>query len=160
MEIVHSDHTRIVLRNRDGKVISQGETGHYVFSFSLLHWPTNKDRQYVLHLADGKIRLFDFLGNTVAEYRAPLSEELLHVYGTMVKLSPNQAEYFAAIVQYRRLKRSVLYMYDNVAELVYQEVLPECYSSIAAMASADKQAETLLVGGNGEVLQYRLAVAR
>lgn len=154
-KILYSDFSRIVLRNADGSIVSQGDTGRYIGNFSVLHWPTKRDRPYLVHLADGIITLFDFFGKQVAVYGAPASEDLRIVHGVTVKLRANEIEYFAALVENTLLERSVLYVYDPARILVYQEVLPEAFTSITTMPLGNTGLEAVLIGGKGKVLEYR-----
>lgn len=155
LDIVYDDHSQLVLLDSSsGRIISQNETGHYIGPFSLVRWPTTSGREYVLHKIGDRIILIDFAGKTVAEYRAPLSPRLLDVYGTTVKLRSSEASCFAAVAVDSSMKRSVLYIYDSAGELIYQELLAQICSSIAAFPLGESGTEALLLGGEGRVLQY------
>jgi hypothetical protein len=157
-EIVHDDETKIVVRDSTGKIIKEGDTGHYLRGFSLTRWVTPESPLYVLSMSSGKIRLFDFEGVLKKELDAPLSEHLFKVYGIPIQCKENGSLYFAVLAEYKVSKRSIIYIYNSEGTLVYQEVLPEACSSIAALSPDDSGSESILLGGEGKILQYKIAI--
>jgi hypothetical protein len=61
----------------------------------------------------------------------------------------------AVIASWRPWQRSVLYVYEPSGGLVYQEVFEGTYQAIAAQRLVDENADTLLLGGEGQVWAYR-----
>lgn len=156
LEIVHSNAAgQIMVRDKDGKVISRAKPAAYFSSFSLCQWPTKHDRQYALLSEDDTIWLFDYDGKVASQFRAPKCGTLGHAWGTPVKLSNDQLEYLAVIVDFENWKRAILYIYDPAKNLVYQEILPESSAAIAAISLDDSGKESLLIGGEGKVWKYQ-----
>ncbi|HJQ23131.1 MAG TPA: hypothetical protein VKA60_04395 [Blastocatellia bacterium] len=156
LKILHDAYTQIVLRDTSGNVLSGGETGNYIGHFSLVRWPSKKDRQYALHFSHDVTRLLDYNGKTVKEFNAPLSKDLYRVHGITVKLKAEGPEYFAAVAESIVYERSVFYVYNSTGSLVYQEILPEAYESIAAFPLGLSGREAILLGGDGEVIEYKM----
>jgi hypothetical protein len=155
LEIVHSNAGgQMTVRDLSGKVIRRARPGPYFSDFSLCRWPTSNGREYALLAEDDTIWLFDFNGQTVAQFPSPKSGTLGSAKGTPIKLKTDQPEYFAALVEFRNWDRAVLYLYDSKGTLVYQEILPETCASIAALTLDNAEVETLLIGGNGKVWKY------
>jgi hypothetical protein len=159
LKILHDDGTHMVLRDAAGNVISDGQTGYYIGHFSVVRWPSKKDRPYALHFSRDVIRLFDFNGKTMKEFQAPLSDKLHRVHGVPVKLRADEPEYFAAVAEFSVFERSVLYIYDSAGSLIYQEVLPGAYEAIASVPLDQTARESILLGGKDEVVEYRMNIS-
>jgi hypothetical protein len=160
VEIVHSNASGLLkVRDKKGDVVSSSQPGSYMSKFSLCRWPSNGATQYALLLGEETLWLVDFKGNTVAKLNAPGCTNLREARGTPVKIKNDQPDYFSVVVSKQIWDRAILYIYNGDSSLVYQEVLPAACASIATMSSDDGQTESLLVGGDGKVWQYRSAVA-
>ncbi len=156
LEIVHSNaRGEIKVRDAQGKVISRANPAPYISAFSLCKWPTKKDREYVLLAENDTIWLFDFSGKCIAELEAPRCGTLGHARGVPVRIKGDEPEHFAVVVEFWNWERTVLYIYDPAGTLVYQEILPEACAAIASVSLDDSEAETLLIGGQGKVWQYK-----
>lgn len=157
-EIVHSNVAgEIIVRDGQGNIISKvGRWFRYFSDFSLCKWPSKKDRQYVLLSEGGTIWLFDFDGRTAAQFDAPKCGTLGHARGVPVKIKSDQPEYLAVIVEFSSRERSILYVYNPNRALVYQEILPEACASIAAISLDKSEIDTMLIGGEGKVWQYKV----
>ncbi|MBI5117116.1 hypothetical protein HZA56_11635 [Candidatus Poribacteria bacterium] len=156
LEIVHSNAGgQMTIRDQNGKVVRRTHPGPYFSHFSLCKWPTQKDHEYALLAENDTIWIFDFDGKTVAQFTAPKCGTLGHARGTPVKLMADQPEYFATLVEFRHWNRAILYVHDRDGKLMYQEILPETCASIAALSLSDSKTDTLLVGGDGKVWQYK-----
>jgi len=159
-EIVHSNAAgQIRVRDNQGKILSQAKPSSYFSKFSLCRWPTQQDRVYALMWAEDKtIRLFDFDGKMMNDFKAPESVWVMGAWGLPVRLKPDEPEYFAVLVELRRVwNRSILYVYDEVGSLVFQEIIPETCKSIATFPSDKPGAEIILIGGEGKVWEYKSA---
>ncbi len=157
LEIVHSNAGgEITVRNRQGGIISRSDPAAYFSDFSLCKWPSKEDRQYALLSEDDTIWLFDFDGKAVAQFDAPKCGTLGHARGVPIKIKSDQPEYLAVIVEFSNWKRSILYVYNPTGALVYQEVLPEVCGSIAAISLDNSGTDTMLIGGEGKVWQYKV----
>ncbi|NOR53079.1 MAG: hypothetical protein GQ536_03200 [Candidatus Aminicenantes bacterium] len=158
LEIVHSNAAgQIRVRDSQGKILSQAKPSSYFSKFSLCRWPTLQDREYALMWAEDKtIRLFDFDGKMMKQFKAPESVWVMGAWGMPVRLKPDEPEYFAVLVELRAVwHRSILYVYDAMGSLVFQEIIPETCKSIATFSSDKPGGEIILVGGEGKVWEYK-----
>lgn len=155
-DIVHSNAGgELKVRDKDGNFIRAGRPQAYFSHFSLCEWPPKRPRPYALSSEDDTIWLFDFDGTTVAHFRAPQAGTLGEARGVLVKLKANEPEYLAVLVAFRTRSASILYVYDPQGALVYQEVLGEDCEAVAASPPGKSGVESLLVGGEGQVWQYK-----
>jgi hypothetical protein len=177
LEIVHSNaEGEITIRDKDGKIIHKAKPCcPYVASFSLCRWPNKKAQQSLLFARNNDLFLFDFFGKFAAKFDAPLSSAYnysSHTRGVFdaplsgvyeydgdargVSIQTDHAEYFAVVVNFSLLDRSVFYIYGPDQKLVYQEILPEECASITSLSLDSNGRETLLLGGQGKVWKYTL----
>jgi len=157
LEIVHSNAAgQMTIRDSQSSVLSRAKPAAYFSDFSLCRWPTKSSRQYALSAEDDSVWLYDFQGKTAARFDAPQAGTLGNAFGISAKLKPKDPEYLAVLVEFENWNRSIIYLYDGNGSLVYQEILPEVCGSIAAMPSGKPGIDTILVGGDGRILQYKL----
>ncbi len=156
-EVVHSNAAgHMIIRDREGKIIRQIKPNPYLAEFSLVGWPRQTDPEYVLLSSAGTIWILDFDGKVVAEFPAPLSPEYGgFARGVPVMLQVGQPDCLAILVTLSHWQRSILYLYDPSGALVYQEILEGNGSAVAVLPTEEGDRETLLIGGEGKVWQYR-----
>ncbi len=174
-EIIHNSAGGMMIRDGQGKTIKQVEMPFYFSTFHLVTKPGEK-QPHILAVHDQSVWLVDFNGNVVKKFAAPLSKLIsprkpsttnelenffsgeVSVYkakGVWVKLKEAQPEFLAVIAEFVAIDRSVLYIYSDDGNLVYQEVLPEECLSIAVFAPEDQsRAQELLIGGSDTVWRY------
>jgi hypothetical protein len=58
------------------------------------------------------------------------------------------------VVNYHNWKRSILYWFNSIGDLIYQEILAEQSAAITSIKIDQSGKESLLLGGNGKVWQY------
>jgi len=172
LKIVHSNvGGGIVVRDAKGHILSQKELPLYLGDFSLCNWPGHGSRQYGLaagnYLRDesgersfqgekGRIWVFDFAGNIVADFKAPFSNDAYDVRGALVKGATGRPEYLAAVTTFSEWPRSVFYLFKLTGEVVYQEVLGEKCRAIAAIPINESAADSILIGGENKIWRYDL----
>jgi hypothetical protein len=157
LEIVHSNAAgQMTIRDSQGNVLRRAEPAGYFSDFSLCRWPTRSSRQYALSAEDDTVWLYDFQGQTAARFDAPQAGTLGTAFGVSAKLKPQEPEYLAVLVEFENWNRSIICVYDGNGALVYQEILPEACAAITAMPSGKPGTDTILVGGHGRILQYKL----
>jgi hypothetical protein len=152
--IIHDAGSHLILRDAQGVVIHDGDTGHYLGKFSISRWRSLGVDDFVLNMSQGRIRLFDKLGALRIELDAPYSEYLHDVRATSVKLRAGGPEYLAAVAEYSPYQRSVFYLFDVTGSLLYSEVLTEESSAITTVPISGTDREAVLIGGNGRVIRY------
>jgi len=157
-EIVHSNAAGvIVVRDKDGNIISQHRPETYFSHFTLVNWPTRKDRMYPLLTGKGTAWIVNYDGKTLASFDAPALQDLGDTWGTLVKLKSGEKDYLAVLAAYRNFERSVLCVFDPTGKLAYEEVILETRQAIAALPVNGADTQTLLVGGERRIWQYDLA---
>ncbi len=155
LEILHTNaHGEIIVRNREGKIISKTKSSPYFSSFSLAKWPNDKGREYILLSKNNVIWLLDFDGSVIEKLTAPNAGTLGDAKGVPVKFNSELPEYFAVIVDFSIWDRSILYIYNFNNKLVYQEIIPEPCASITAKPQDNSTLQTLLIGCNDKIWQY------
>ena len=157
-EIAYSRRSEVGLMDRDGNEVSKPVT-RYDESLSLTRWPTATSPQLGVVLRSGKICLLDFDDKMRAQYVIPVSVRTSEAHCTPVKLRRDESEYLAALVELDLKNRSLFYVYDASRKLVYQEVLPGKYESIATVPDIGSATEAILLGGSDTVLRYTAVAA-
>jgi hypothetical protein len=154
-EIVQSTGRELVIRDARGQIIRKVQMPFYLSHFSLCAAPGKENSPHILAVKDGYVSLIDFNGRVAAKFDAPLSAGVYKAEGVWVKLAQDKPKYLAVITQFATGDRSVLYIYSPDGALVYQEVLPEQCSAIAALPKDQTGAQELLVGGSETVWRYK-----
>lgn len=123
--------------------------------FTLVRWPTANDREYILSAGDGVVRFHDLFGKVVFDIKAERAYGSARVRGVGFN-GPQGEDYFAVLLAHERWKRSVLYIYDDNLNVVYEEVLGGLYFSLALRPAMNGEGtpETLLIGGQGSLFGY------
>ncbi len=158
--IVHTDAGgMLTIRAADGKVVrsAKAEPG-YAGAFSMTPWPGRSGEPHPLFLSGDALWVLDAMGKAAGKLPAPGCGSAGRPSGLPVRLGSSPADYFAALLEYPD-SASVLFIYDPSGALIYQEVLPGRWASIAAFRAAGDEADTLLVGGPGEIWKYSLAAS-
>ena len=160
LDIVHSNASgKIVVRDSEGGIISSTRAHQYISKFSLCRWPARIGKEYPLLAENSSIWLFGYDGRIVERFNAPQGDVLGHARSAHVKLLSDQREYLAVLVSLGHRERAILYIFDSRKNLIYHEVLPEDCQSLAALPSHGGGVESLLIGANGKIWQYRARVA-
>ncbi|HEV8366442.1 MAG TPA: hypothetical protein VGQ39_00700 [Pyrinomonadaceae bacterium] len=169
-EIISCDST-LKIRNPQGAVIKETNVPGYFGNYSLLQMPGNQ-QTVLLTFYDGRLLLIDLKAEVLSEINAPLSKfddtvdkmpdgtelrgtSVFKAEGVWIKLASYQPKYLAVISNFAGIDRSVLDIFDSSGKIIYQEVLPEECSSVAALPSdSQKHPEELLVGGESTIWKY------
>ncbi|HZQ94304.1 MAG TPA: hypothetical protein VFA67_04795 [Candidatus Sulfotelmatobacter sp.] len=145
-------------------------SGHTIFKhpevvnlaeFTTVTWPplcpeqcliASGDRELFLTSPDGK----EPIGRLPALYTRDLRAVAVKFYEDRDPLLAvvGLLKYQGQLVGFKAV-RGALYIFDAAGKPVYNEVLNELCQSVAALPSADGKTETLLVGAENKVLEYR-----
>ena len=157
LEIVHTNAKGLMkYRDADGKVVGVINTLKFFSDFSLCKWPTIEGPTHFLVSFDEKIWVLDVEGKANSQLDAPWAVDN-YASGTPVRFDSRVDPFFAVMVEVRATwKRSILYIYDPTQKLLYQEILPVSTASVYALNDESSGMDTLLVGGQGVVWQYKL----
>ncbi len=150
LAIDHSGHTIF----KHPEVANLGE-------FTTVTWPplcpeqcliASGDRELFMTSPSGK----ELIGRLPALYTRDLHAVAVRFYENRPPLLAvvGLLKYQGQLVGYKAV-RGALYIFDAAGKLVYNEVLNELCQSVAALPSADGKTETLLVGAENKVLEYR-----
>jgi len=155
LEIVHSNASgQIVVRDGMGSILKSNQASGYINKFSLCAWPNRTAQRYILSSQENAVLLFDYDGKTLASLNAQGSSEYGDAKGTWVKFRNGHSDYFAVLDFVQIWDSSMLFIYSPPGKLVYREVLPGYFSSIATLIDPKTKDESLLIGGLDKVLKY------
>jgi hypothetical protein len=160
---------QLVLRDKTGKPTSF-QTEGYFDRFSLIRWPGPAGKPSLLAKGRGEVLVLDFKGRTIARLDAPLptdpeatvvmdgdKSDRVPAAACYVTLKKGAPPYLAVSVEFSPYNRSELYIYDSAGRLAYSELFADYPGQLMALPLADDpQTQQLLLGGEGEVLSYRL----
>lgn len=156
-EIVHSNAAgMLTVRNAAGKITMQNKAPSYFSHFSICHWPTHASNQYALQSDKDAIWVIDFTGNSVARLDAPNCGKLGSAKGLPISFKKGKSEYFAVLASFEHWQASVLYIYDSSKKVIYEEIMPGLFSSIASLPATGSHPGSLLVGGDNKILKYSI----
>jgi hypothetical protein len=159
-EILHSNAKgQLLLRNAKGDVVDQYLPGSYVSRFALTRWGAETRPSHILvSISEARegcckptLVILDSRGKKVSEMDSPLGDLLSRMSSTPVRFG-NGAEYFAVLKNESWQERSMLYLYGDDGQIIYQEILGESCPGIAALP--EKDGSRLLVGCAGKIWEY------
>jgi hypothetical protein len=176
-EIVEGNGSELKIRDARGKVSSVGHMPVSLTYLSLCPRPDGRGAAQNLAVTEGNLVLMDLDGKNFSKVAAPLSkinlekprelkvpgsddpflfhtEEVYRARGVWVRLRKDQPKYLAVIARFGVIDRSLFYVYDEQAKLVYHEILPEDCNAVVAFSSENEGSEDILVGGEGSVWHY------
>ena len=154
--IVHSNASGdITVRDNQGKILSRNEPKPYFSHFSLIRWPDTNSPERLFHVEENAIWILNANANVLAKFTAPNSGSLGEGRGVLVAVN-NKDRVLATIVNYENWQRSILYLHDLSGDLLYQEILPESCPTIAISPNVEAQANSLVIGCEGKVIEYHI----
>jgi len=168
LELVHSNAMgRVTIRDTNGNVVSQNSMPSYFNNFSVAHWPTPTSADLILVQAGGGYQLINATGvvvktltstNPVFKAFGPLGNMGLgNARGVPFRLK-GQPGYCFAVVYTSEIgltNSGIVSIFDASGKLIYEEVLPEMCSAVAAMTGPGGAGpDTLLVGGTNHIWAY------
>lgn len=157
-EIVHSNAAgELTVRDGAGRRIRSVKTPVHFSEFSLCPWPGRGEPRLPIYARDDQVFVITYDGAADARRDAPDCGEFGMVAATLVKFKASEPEYIAVAVAIENWKRSVLYVFDASGTLAYREVFEELCQAMAARMNGESGAESLLLGGAGQVWEYRVA---
>jgi hypothetical protein len=155
-EILHSNgRGQLLVRNATGNIVAHYLPGFYVSRFALARWGGESTPSHILVPVSEsredkpKFILLDAKGKKITELESPLGNLFNRLSATQIRLGLG-AEYFAVLEN--SLSHSMLLLYGQNGEIVYQEIFAGACLGIAALPKND--GERLLVGCNGNVWEY------
>ncbi len=160
-KILHSNAGgELVVQDSQGREIAKYLPGRYVSQFAITRWGTEKRATHILapnemtSKTDPRHREFfvlDSRGKIVSHFESPLGALLSDLCAISVTFSDNNSHY-ALLQSYRPAARSMLSLFDEKSQLVYQEVLGENCEAVASVPG--KSHEALLVGCEDKIFSY------
>jgi hypothetical protein len=163
-KILHSNAGgELVVQDPKGHEIAKYLPGRYVGHFSITRWGSETQPTHILapnettSETDPRRREFfvlDSRGKIMSHFESPLGALLSDLEGTSVFFLDNNS-YYALLQSYRPAHRSMLSLFDEKSQLVYQEVLDEnCGAVASALVESN---ESLLVGCEDKIFDYSLS---
>lgn len=151
--ILHSNaRGQLTVRDMDGNVLGRYNPEVYLASFAMTAWGNDPNLNKLLASDENFVYILTANGKTLVRLPAPGSATMAQPKGTRVRFLGSNP-YFAVLLRYSRVNRSIMYIYDEKNQLVYHEILD--HDCDALIASAGKSgSEDLLLGCEGRVWKY------
>jgi hypothetical protein len=159
-EVLHSDAKgQLLVRNEKGDVISRYLPGTYVSFFALTGWGGEKRPSHILipvsKGSEGQEKpafvLLEANGNKTIELDSPLGNLFTRVGAAPIRFGKG-IRHFAVLENYSPSDRSMLVLYTEDGQIVYQEILGESCLGVAALPTG--AGKRLLVGCDSKILEY------
>ncbi len=155
-KIIHSNAGGVItVRDESGNIVNRSKAPFYFDHFSLCEYPKHSGKQFLVSSTDGYLWLLRTDGSTEKKLVAPIDERFNLARTIPISFGGNHVDCLATVVSWSLWKRSVLYVHSSTGELIYQEIFPAEYPSLAALAGAGAS-ETLMVGGRNKMVRYHL----
>ena len=161
-EILHSNAKgELLVRNGNGDVIARYLPNFYVSHFALTRWGKEARASHILvpisESHEGCCKpafiLLDADGKKVTELESPLGDLFTRMSATPIRFG-KESEYFAVLEA--TSGRSMLLLYGEDGQIIYQEILGESCLGMAALPKKD--GERLLVGCTAKIWEYSPAL--
>jgi hypothetical protein len=154
--IVHSNAKgELTIRNGSGDVIARHPFESYLSKFSLTAWGADQRRDKIITSDSNFVHLVGIDGETIARLPARIhGNGDAETFGTPFRVS-NGASYYVSLQRYELWTRSVLRLYDDHKQPVYEEVFADNCGALHTMAG-NNGSENILLGCDGKVLKYTL----
>jgi hypothetical protein len=122
--IVHSNAKgELTIRNGSGDVLARHPFENYLSKFSLTAWGTDQRRDKIITSDSSFVYVVGLDGKTIARLPARIhGDGDAETLGTPLRAS-NGASYYVSLQRYELWTRSVLRVYDDQNQPVYEEVL-------------------------------------
>ena len=159
-EILHSNAKgELLVRSGNGDRIAQYLPGTYVSQFALTRWREESRPSHILvpisefsdNCCKPALLVLDSHGKEVAHLQSPLGNLFTQTSATPIRFAKD-AQYFAVLKTDFASERSMLLLYAEDREIVFQEILGETCLGMAALPNND--GERLLVGCTSKIWQY------
>lgn len=153
-----ADGGELIIRGNDGPVLGTGRLPGSPRWFGVTQTPNARGRNLLILPGTDQLGLFNFDGSLVvslhAPYCAPGRAGLIE--GLPVRLVAGRGDYLAILVQYPAWERSLLYVYNAQAALVYVRSVPGYVTSLGSFEAPDGRVEYLFTGGNSNIYHNRV----
>jgi hypothetical protein len=159
-EILHSNAKgELLVRNGSGDRIAQYLPGTYVSQFAITRWGEESRPSHILvpisESGDGcckpALLVLESHGKEVAHLQSPLGNLFTQTSATPIRFAKS-AQYFAVLKNDFVSERSMLLLYAEDTQIVFQEILVETCLGMAALPKND--GERLLVGCASKIWEY------
>lgn len=159
-EILHSNAKgQLLVRNGNGDIVAQYMPGEYVSHFSIARWGQETRPSHILvpitKTGEGCCNrvfvLLDAAGKKIAELDSPMGDLFHQMSATSIRFG-NGTQDFAVLENDSASDRSMLILYAEDGQIVYQEILGESCLGMAMLPKPD--GERLLVGCAAKIWEY------
>lgn len=157
--ILHSDAGNgIVVRNADGdKITTIKNCGDGDFSFLD---QSMKSSNPLLVCDNSGLKMVDLNDNVINDLKLPGGGHTPQ--GTEVYFNgPNNPPFYAFVRTIQATgRKSDLTIFNSSGNLIYHEIFGTSYLAVATLSDKEKRFDTLLVGANSTVWQYRMKISK
>lgn len=152
--IVHSNAGgELVIRNKNGVVLSRHKPAIYLSKFSLTDWGTDSHFDKLVAYDENGLYVLSVDGSILARFPIDREVDITGINAAMLHAADGSS-YFAVVQDYGGWHRSRLRIFDKRNFLTYEEVLGDDCVSLRAIPD-HLGFQTLLLGCNGVVFRYR-----
>ena len=152
--IVHSNAGgELVVRDKEGVVLSRRQTTFYLARFSLTDWGTDPHFDKLVASDSSGLYILNVDGAILARFPIDHEADITDIRASLLHASDGNP-YFAVVQDYGRWHRSRLRIFDKRNFPIYEEVLGEDCVSLRAIPD-HVGFQTLLLGCSGTVFNYR-----
>lgn len=161
-EIVHSNAGgELVIRSSNLSVLDTIRTPYFIGDFTFCSWPVTNTTPSVLFRDRNVFVIMNLLGHILLTIPDPAGYSFSSdIKCSWIHFRRDEVPYLAIMEGIRATwHRSRLTIVSVDGRVVYQEILDDFLPAIAALPTLKNKSQTLLVGGDGVVWQYRLGAA-
>jgi hypothetical protein len=162
-EIVHSNAGgELVIRSSNLSVLDTIRTPYFIGDFTFCSWPVTNTTPSVLFRDRNVFVMMNLQGHILLTIPDPAGYSFSSdIKCSWIHFRRDEVPYLAIMEGIRATwHRSRLTIISADGRVVYQEILDDYLPAIAALPNSDDhETQTLLVGGDDVVWQYRLQVA-
>ncbi len=154
--VLHSNAGgELTVRDANGNIVGRYVPDIYLANFSLSGWRDDLHLNKLVAVDEDFVYVMSMQGRTITHLRVPGNAGIAEPKGTPVHFSKN-TPYYASLLRHYEWSRSLLYIYDEENQLVYDEVLDHDCDALHAVPEKNGT-EYLLLGCDGSVWKYSQA---
>ncbi len=153
--IIHSNVAgELVVRDKNGVVLTHQEPAVYLAKFSLSDWGSDPHRDKLIASDENGIYVLSMDARLLARFPIDHYADLTGIKASSLHVSDDRS-YFAIVQDFGEWHRSRIRIYDQRDLPVYEEVVGDDCAALRAIPN-HTDSETLLMGCNGMVFSYRI----
>jgi hypothetical protein len=154
--ILNGRDADVLVMDEDGKEVSRNKTTAHISHFSLVPWPDEGSNPAILQVDNESLDIVKPSGEVLAQWAAPECKSAVGGQAVWFQATATEPTYLVVMVEV--VGGAVLIAYDTSGKIVYEETRSANSGALAVYNTPTGQ--SLLIGGNGEVTKFTLAVPK